>query len=190
MSHRLKQRGLPHLVLERHRIAERWRSERWDGLAFQFPNWSVKLPDFAFPHENPDGFATTQQITAFIDAYAAFVAPPIRCGVAVTKLRRGDNARFIAETSDGAIEADNVVIATGPYQRALIPDAERRHQTCFSSTPAATKSRSNCPTARCWWSAPARRARRSRRSCSAPAATSISRSAATPGCRGAIAAAI
>jgi len=127
MSHRLKQRGLPHLVLERHRIAERWRSERWDGLTFQFPNWSVKLPDFAFPHENPDGFATTQQIVAFIDAYAAFVAPPIRCGVAVTKLRRGGDTRFIAETSDAEIEADNVVIATGPYQRALVPDLLRDH---------------------------------------------------------------
>jgi putative flavoprotein involved in K+ transport len=121
MSHRLKQRGLPHLVLERHRIAERWRSERWDGLAFQFPNWSVKLPDFLFPHQNPDGFATTREIVAFIDAYATFVAPPIRCGVAVTKLRRGDASAFIAETSDGAIEADHVVVATGPYQRALIP---------------------------------------------------------------------
>jgi len=120
MSHRLKQRGLAHLVLERHRIAERWRSERWDGLAFQFPNWSIKLPDFPFPHDNPDGFATTHEITAFIDAYAAFVAPPIRCGVEVTKLRRGDNT-FIAETTDGAIEADNVVVATGPYQRAIIP---------------------------------------------------------------------
>ena len=54
MSHRLKQRGLSHLVLERHRIAERWRSERWDGLKFQFPNWSVRLPDFPFPHSDPD----------------------------------------------------------------------------------------------------------------------------------------
>ena len=54
MSYRLKQRGIAHLVLERHRIAERWRSERWDGLKFQFPNWSVRLPDFPFPHSDPD----------------------------------------------------------------------------------------------------------------------------------------
>jgi putative flavoprotein involved in K+ transport len=128
MSHRLKQRGLPHLVLERHRIAERWRSERWDGLAFQFPNWSIKLPEFPFPHDDPDGFATTGEITAFIDAYAAFVAPPIRCGVEVTALRHDANSiRFIAETSHGAIEADNVVIATGPYQRALMPNLLRDH---------------------------------------------------------------
>jgi putative flavoprotein involved in K+ transport len=121
MSHRLKQRGLKHLVLERHRIAERWRSERWDGLKFQFPNWSVRLPDFSFPHTDPDAFASSADIIAFIEAYADFVAPPICCGVAVTRLRCRDDARgFVAETSDGVIEADNVVVATGPYQRPLM----------------------------------------------------------------------
>jgi len=68
MSHRLKQRGLSHLVLERHRIAERWRSERWDGLKFQFPNWSVRLPEFSFAHTEPDAFASTGTIVDFIDA--------------------------------------------------------------------------------------------------------------------------
>jgi putative flavoprotein involved in K+ transport len=126
MSHRLKQHGLPHLVLERQRIAERWRSERWDGLKFQFPNWSVRLPDFSYPHSDPDGFAMTAEILEFIEAYAAFVAPPIRCGVAVTRLRCRDGASgFVAEISDGVIEADHVVVATGPYQRALMPDMLR-----------------------------------------------------------------
>ena len=128
MSHRLTQRGLPHFVVERHRIAERWRNERWDGLRFQFPNWSVKLPAFSFPHSDPDGFAATGEIVDFIEAYAAFVAPPIRCGVAVTRLRRGDGASgFVAEISGGVIEADNIVVATGPYQRAVIPDLLRDH---------------------------------------------------------------
>ena len=132
MSHRLKQRGLAHLVLERHRIAERWRSERWDGLKFQFPNWSVSLPEFSFPHTDPDGFAATGEIVQFIEAYAAFVAPPIRCGVAVTRLRRRDGAPgFVAETSDGVIEADNVVVATGPYQRAVMPDLLRDDARVF-----------------------------------------------------------
>ncbi len=120
MSHRLKQRGLAHLVLERHRIAERWRSERWDGLRFQFPNWSVRLPDFPFPHADPDGFAASRDILDFVNAYAAFVAPPIRCGVAVTALRQTTGG-FVAETSAGPIEAANVVIATGPYQRPILP---------------------------------------------------------------------
>jgi len=130
MSHHLKRRALAHLVLERGRIGERWRSERWDGLTFQFPNWSVRLPDFPFPHGDPDGFADLSAIVSFLDAYAAFVAPPIRCGVTVTRLSQG-GARFIAETSDGAIAANNVVVATGPYQRPLLPDLLRDEPNLF-----------------------------------------------------------
>ena len=122
MSHMLRQRGCEHLVLERSRVAERWRSERWDGLYFQFPNWSLRLPDFPFPHTVRDGFAGNTQILEFLDAYAAFVAAPLRCGVAVTALRlRHGKSGFIAETSTGSIEAGNVVVATGPYQRPKIP---------------------------------------------------------------------
>jgi putative flavoprotein involved in K+ transport len=125
MSHRLKQRGLPHLVLERGRIGERWRSERWDGLKFQFPNWSVRLPEFPFRHADPDGFADLGAIVDFIDSYAAFVAPPIRCGVNVVRLSDDNMDGFIAETSDGHIAARNVVVATGPYQRPILPDVLR-----------------------------------------------------------------
>ena len=67
-------------------------------------------------------------IVKFIEAYADFVAPPIRCGVEVTRLSQRDGAAgFIAETADGTIEADNVVVATGPYQRTLVPDLLREH---------------------------------------------------------------
>ncbi|WFU17983.1 NAD(P)-binding domain-containing protein [Bradyrhizobium sp. CB3481] len=127
MSHQLKQRSLPHLVLERHRIAERWRSERWDGLKFQFPNWSVRLPDFPFPHDDPDAFSDTGTIIRYIEAYAELVAPPIRCGVAVTRLAQRGGGGFIAETTDGTISAENVVVATGPYQRKVIPDVLGDH---------------------------------------------------------------
>ena len=123
MSHMLTKRGRPHLVVERLRIAERWRTERWDGLYFQFPNWSVGLPDFPFPHDDPEGFAGKDEIIAYIDAYAAFINPPLRTGVTVTSLRRGPGGKgFISETSEGTIESDNVVVATGPYQRPKLPD--------------------------------------------------------------------
>jgi putative flavoprotein involved in K+ transport len=82
----------------------------------------VRLPDFPFPHADPDGFAASRDILDYVNAYAAFVAPPIRCGVALTALRRSDGG-FVAETSGGPIEADNVVVATGPYQRPILPAA-------------------------------------------------------------------
>src|SRR5579871_4546076 len=123
MSHMLNRRGLPHLVLERGRIAERWRSERWDGLRFQFPNWSVRLPECPFPHADPDAFATSAEIIDYLDSYARQIGAEVRCGVAVTALRKdklGDG--YIAETSIGPIKALNVVIATGPYQKPVVPD--------------------------------------------------------------------
>ncbi len=93
MSHMLSKRGRPHLVVERNRIAERWRSERWDGLHFQFPNWSVQLPDFPFAADNPNGFATKDEILRYLEAYADFVKPPLRTGVTVTRLCTRPNGR-------------------------------------------------------------------------------------------------
>ncbi len=123
MSHMLSKRSRPHLVVERHRIAERWRSERWDGLCLQFPNWFVTLPDFPFPHTDPDAFAPTQDVANFIAAYADFIKAPVRCGVEVTSLKRNeDGSGFLADTASGQIQAANVVLATGWLQRPIIPD--------------------------------------------------------------------
>lgn len=122
LSHMLSKRQCAHIVLERARVAERWRSERWDGLRFQFPNWSVQLPDFPFPHVDPEGFATSAEIVDYLTAYADFIAASVRCGVTVTALReRSGRAGFVVETSEGSIEAVNVVVATGPYQVPVIP---------------------------------------------------------------------
>src|SRR3954447_17598282 len=99
MSHMLTKRSRPHLVLERGRVAERWRTERWDGLRFQFPNWSVKLPAFSLSHPDPDAFATSREIVDFLTAYAEHIAAPIRCGVTVRSLRldTGSSA-FLVDT--------------------------------------------------------------------------------------------
>lgn len=122
ISQQLSKRDRPHIVLERHRIAERWRTERWDGLRFQAPNNMVSLSDFSFPYTDPDGFSSAKEIADYIIAFAKAVAAPVRCGVAVMALRRLDHGSgFFAVTSAGPIEARNVVVATGPFQRPVIP---------------------------------------------------------------------
>ena len=124
MSRQLSKRSLPHLIVERYRIAERWRSERWDGLHANGPAWHDRLPDLPIAGVDPDGFATRNQMVDYFVAYADRIAAPIRCGVAVTALHRtADGTGFRAETSAGAIEAANVVAATGPFQRAIISKA-------------------------------------------------------------------
>jgi putative flavoprotein involved in K+ transport len=122
MSEQLTARGLPHLILERHRIAERWRTERWDGLHANGPAWHDRLPAIPIAGVDPDGFASRDQMVAYFEAYAEKIAAPIRCGVTVSALHRfPDGDGFRAETSAGLVEAKNVVLATGPFQKPSIP---------------------------------------------------------------------
>jgi putative flavoprotein involved in K+ transport len=122
MSEHLSRRGMPHLIVERHRIAERWRSERWDSLVANGPAWHDRFPDRMFSDIDPDGFASASKIVAYFVAYAEQIAAPVRCGVEVKSLhRKADGSGFRAETSTGVIDAANVVAATGPFQRPLIP---------------------------------------------------------------------
>ena len=118
MSYHLARFGREHIVLERQRVAERWRTERWDSLAFQSPNWNIHLPGLAYRAADPDAFAPRDEVSRFIEDYAAFIKAPLRCGQPATSLRRTpDLRRLIVETPAASFEAKNVVIATGPFQQ-------------------------------------------------------------------------
>jgi putative flavoprotein involved in K+ transport len=122
MSEHLIKHGEPHLVVERHRIAERWRSERWDSLAANGPAWHDRFPSREFSDIDPDSFASAEKIVEYFVAHAGQIGAPIRCGVEVTALRKkAAGSGFRAETSAGVIEAANVVAASGPFQRPIIP---------------------------------------------------------------------
>ncbi len=71
MSYYLGQLGREHIVLERRRVAERWRSERWDSLFFQAPNWNMRLPGFAHHAADPDAFAPRDEVVRYIEGYAS-----------------------------------------------------------------------------------------------------------------------
>lgn len=120
MSEHLSRNGVPHLVVERHRIAERWRSERWDSLVANGPAWHDRFPGQEFDGMSPDAFPTKDRIVQYFEAYVARIDAPVRCGVTVEALHAVEGG-FRAETSQGVIEARNVVCATGPFQKPLIP---------------------------------------------------------------------
>lgn len=122
MSEHLSERGIPHLVLERHRIAERWRSERWDSLVANGPAWHDRFPGLEFKDVSPDEFASKEQVADYFVAYAEKIGAPIHCGVEVTSVHRIDGAPgFQVTTSAGEFTARYVVAATGPFQRPVIP---------------------------------------------------------------------
>ncbi len=121
MSGHLGKRGMAHLVLERHRIAERWRTERWDSLVANGPAWHDRFPDLTFDDIDGDSFAPKDRIVRYFETFAAQNASPIRCGVEVRQLERMADGRFRAETAEGVITARNVVSATGPFQKPVFP---------------------------------------------------------------------
>lgn len=129
MSYYLNQFGREHILLERGRIAERWRSERWDSFFFQFPNWTIELPGYKYDCDNPDGFVRGNEIVRFLQNYAKLIKAPVRCGVEVNSLRSLDGGHYLINTPSTSIEAVNVVIATGPYQRPFIPPNAARVPT-------------------------------------------------------------
>lgn len=122
MSEHLGRAGVPHLVLERARIAERWRTGRWDSLVANGPAWHDRFPGLEFSRTGPDGFAPKEEVADYLVDYATQIDAPVRTGVEVTRVARLDGRLgFRVETSDGVLEVDNVVAATGPFQRPIIP---------------------------------------------------------------------
>ncbi len=139
MSEHLSNNGIDHLVLERSQIAERWRSERWDSLVANGPAWHDRFPGLEFPSTGPEGFPPKEEVADYLVAYAAQIDAPIRCGITVTRVTRkvGDSG-FEVKTSEGLIEAKNVVAATGPFQCPVIPpvvpadvEIKQMHSTAY-----------------------------------------------------------
>lgn len=122
MSEHLTKQGTDHLVLEKNRIAEAWRTGRWDSLVANGPAWHDRFPGMAFPGIEADGFVPKDQVAEYFAAYAEKYNAPVRTGVEVKSVTR-NNGRpgFTVETSAGIIEAKRIVAATGPFQRPVIP---------------------------------------------------------------------
>ncbi len=122
MSEHLTNQGVPHLVLERFRIAERWRTARWDSLVANGPAWHDRFPNMEFKDLNPNAFADKEAVAEYFVDYAKKFDAPIRCGVDVELVEKNvGRSGFQVTTSDGVIEANRVVAATGPFQTPLIP---------------------------------------------------------------------
>lgn len=122
MSEHLTERGISHVILERSRIAERWRSERWDSLVANGPAWHDRIPSMEFADVPSDEFATKDQIVEYLETYAKKIDAPIRTGIEVTSVTKNlGTQNFRIETSDGAMTARFIVAATGPFQKPQIP---------------------------------------------------------------------
>jgi putative flavoprotein involved in K+ transport len=125
MSRCLTDRGVNHVVLERGRVAERWRSERWSSLRLLTPNWQSRLPGLHYDGADPDGYMTMPEVVAYFERYANSFAAPVRCGAEVRSVSRAADG-FRVATTVGDWLTTTVVIATGYADRPAIPDLAAR----------------------------------------------------------------
>jgi putative flavoprotein involved in K+ transport len=119
-SHHLTRHGIDHVVLERGEVANSWRHERWDSLRLLTPNWQTGLPGSPYDGADPDGYLTALELAARLEAYADGSAAPVRTGVDVVAVRRGDGG-FELDTSDGPVAARTLVIASGACNLPVVP---------------------------------------------------------------------
>jgi putative flavoprotein involved in K+ transport len=125
-SWHLKRRGRAHLVLDRGRIGDTWR-KRWDSFCLVTPNWTCRLPGFPYDGEDPEGFMLRDEIVDYVERFAASFDPPTRGGIEVRRLGLSEaDGHFALETSEGLLEAENVIVAVGTHQHPNIPAWDSR----------------------------------------------------------------
>lgn len=122
MSEHLTRLGISHVVLEKNRIAEAWRTRRWDSLVANGPCWHDRFPNMEF-NADPDAFVHHDQVAEYFEQYAKKFNLPIHTGVSVNKVYKSPNQLgYTVETSQGTLYAQHIVSATGAFQKAVIPE--------------------------------------------------------------------
>ena len=116
-SYHLTQLGVEHVVLERGRVGETWRSTRWDSFFLNTPNWCTRLPGLATSGADPDGFASLREVVEMLTSYAHDIDAPVQTKD-VTGLH-SSGGEFELQLVDDALVARSVVVATGAFQQPL-----------------------------------------------------------------------
>ena len=122
MSRYLIEAGIDHVVLERGRVAERWRRERWDSLRLLTPNWQTRLPGFHYAGPDPDGYMTAGEVASHLEHYASSFGAPVEDDTRVVELSQA-GAGYRIVTDRGTWLARSAVVATGYCDVAHVPRA-------------------------------------------------------------------
>ena len=109
-----------HVVLDAGRVAETWRSRRWDSFCLVTPNWTVQLPGGDYDGPDPDGFMSLAELIDYFQSYANSFDAPVEENSAVTTFEP-NNGGFLLTLATETIKARTVVVATGAYQRPHRP---------------------------------------------------------------------
>ena len=120
----LGQQGRRFTILEAaEEPAAAWR-KRWESLKLFTPARYDALPGLAFPAD-PDRYPGRDEVAAYLTDYARRFDLPVELDSRVRAIRKTDTT-YLVELDDRTYEADQVVVATGPFQEPLVPAIAER----------------------------------------------------------------
>jgi putative flavoprotein involved in K+ transport len=127
-GYHLARRGIDFTLLEASGcVGDVWR-ERYDSLLLYSPARYNALPGLSFPLAG-HAFPTGRQMADYLGAYADHHRLPVETGVRVDQLRASNEAGdggYAIWSGDRRYEANQVIVATGAFQRPHVPELAKR----------------------------------------------------------------
>ena len=124
VSRCLTEHGAEHVIVERGRIAERWRTARWESLRLLTPNWMSRLPAWSYSGTDPDGYMAAPELVSYLEDYAGSFTAPVHKDTTVELVETSVSGLRVV-TGQRTWLARNVVVATGTENRPWVPPAAR-----------------------------------------------------------------
>jgi putative flavoprotein involved in K+ transport len=123
-GYHLMKRDIDFVILNADpRVGDGWR-RRWDSLRLFTPAKYSGLPGMVFPAP-PAHLPDKDEVADYLERYAERFELPVRANAQVESLA-WDGSRYVACAGGRRFEADNVIVATGPFQQPRIPDVATR----------------------------------------------------------------
>jgi putative flavoprotein involved in K+ transport len=129
ISCHLKQLGYSHVVIERGRVGDTWRRQRWDSFRLNSPNTFSTLPFDQYAGDNPDGFSSAPEFVSYLEGYVRRFELPVLEHAVVALVRKDSSLFLLSVTMNGAAQeyaARQVVIASGGQNVPAIPALSRQ----------------------------------------------------------------
>ena len=120
ISEHLNDNNISHIIFEKNRLVENWRTGRWDSLVANGPAWHDRFPTLEF-EGSPNNFVHKDTVVSYFEKFAKKINAPIRTNVNVEEVKKIDNKSFHVKTSDGNYLTQNVIVATGAFQKPTFP---------------------------------------------------------------------
>ena len=125
VGYKLREAGIGHVILERARVCETWRTQRWDSFRMNTPNVLTVLPGDSYDGHDPEGYMTRDEFVAMVEDYVRRNDLPVMENTRVEEVRPVERG-FLVSSSSGHMTTDHIVIATGNLNVPRWPELANR----------------------------------------------------------------